>query len=230
MYLNAALSTNRDLCKELAAGFARGGFQGIRQGSVIAEYVGEAKSFKQARWIRHNHPESARWFIKMEGMSRSLNGCPVDLAKMARQHGLASTANHAATEEEANARICVRTDLVSPVTGLSPVIHLVATKFIPASQPGKDGGPAVYVNIRWAYPEKALKFDHIPPPSDSTDEEEEEEEEEEEVEEEDQTAGSEDEGEENLDVDEAGGGGGGQHHLHARACVHTHTHIHVHVH
>ena len=178
VYNDATLSGDPDLCKELAVGFAHDGFDGIREQAVITEYIGSAESFQRASQIRRDHPESARWFIKMEGMSRALNGCPVDVAKMAQQHGLASIANNADTQQEANARICVRPDLVSPITGLSPVILLIADKFIPASQPATDNSPAVYVKIRWAYPKKALQHDHVPMPPDSTDEEEEEEEEE----------------------------------------------------
>jgi len=214
--MNADLSTTPELCrKELAAGFERGDFKGIRAGAVITEYIGEVESFRRARFIRRHHPESARWFIKMEGMSRCLNGCPVNLAEMASQSGLASIANHA-EKEEANAEICVRTDLVSPVTGQSPVVFLVAKTYIPASKPGTDGGPAKYVKIRWTYPGKALECDHIPLPCDWTDEDEGDEEEEDKEEE--------DKDGEDSDSDaEMGGGGGGQRHT----CAHTLTHTHA---
>jgi hypothetical protein len=52
---------------------------------------------------------------------------------------------------------------VSPITGRSPVIVLVAKKNIPASKrDGKDGKPEM-VNIRWKYPGRALEAHYLTP-------------------------------------------------------------------
>jgi hypothetical protein len=108
-------------------------------------------------------PQRVAWMITLETHRWAINGVLTDVKGMAEKDGLASAANHATTDEEENA-VIVRYDRhVSPITGRSPVIVLVAKKNIPASKrDGKDGKPEM-VNIRWKYPGRALEAHHLTP-------------------------------------------------------------------
>ena len=166
VYHNTALGPCQERCKELAAAFGNESFNEIRAGQAIAEYIGPAVWHQHVVWMKEQDPRLVAWMITLETHRWAINGVLTDVKGMAEKDGLASAANHATTDEEENA-VIVRYDRhVSPITGRSPVIVLVAKKNIPASKrDGKDGEPAM-VNIRWKYPGRALEAHHLTPQDD----------------------------------------------------------------